>query len=63
MTVGTNEEWWYSSRSVYYNHVTCMVDTWCPRAGYRHISFHSRNCVETQRSEGEERAVCMIDSM
>jgi len=25
-----------------------MVDTGCPRAGYRHIAFHSRSCVEPQ---------------
>jgi hypothetical protein len=37
-----------------------MVDTVCPRAGYRHISFHSRDCVEPLRSTDEERDVCML---
>jgi hypothetical protein len=37
-----------------------MVDTVCPRAGYRHISFHNRGCVEPLRSEEEERAVRML---
>ena len=37
-----------------------MVDTGCPRAGYRHIAFHSRGCVEPQRSGGEERAARVL---
>ena len=37
-----------------------MVDTMCPQAGYRHIAFHSRGCVEPLRSEEEERAVRML---
>jgi hypothetical protein len=37
-----------------------MVDTVCPRAGYRRIAFHSSGCVETVRSEEEKRAVRML---
>ena len=37
-----------------------MVDTMCPQAGYRHIAFHSRGCVEPLRSEEEERAVRVL---
>jgi len=36
-----------------------MVDTGCPRTGYRHIAFHSRDCVEPQRSGREERTACV----
>ena len=36
------------------------VDTGCPRAVYRHIAFHSRGCVEPQRSGGEERAARVL---
>jgi hypothetical protein len=37
-----------------------MVDTGCPRAGYRHIAFHSLGCVEPLRSKGEERAARVL---
>jgi hypothetical protein len=37
-----------------------MVDTVCPRVGYRRIAFHIRVCVEPLRSEEEERDVCML---
>jgi hypothetical protein len=37
-----------------------MVDTVCPRAGYRRRAFHSRGCVEPLRSEEEERTVRML---
>ena len=37
-----------------------MVDTGCPRAGYRNIAFHSRGCVEPQRSGREERAARVL---
>jgi hypothetical protein len=37
-----------------------MVDTGCPRVGYRHIAFHSRGCVEPQRSGREERAARVL---
>jgi hypothetical protein len=39
-----------------------MVDTGCPRAGYRHIAFHSRGCVEPQRSGREERDKSISDN-
>ena len=32
----------------------------CPQAGYRHIAFHSRGCVEPLRSEEEERALRVL---
>ena len=37
-----------------------MVDTGCPLAGYRLIAFHSRGCVEPQRSGREERAARVL---
>jgi hypothetical protein len=37
-----------------------MVDTVCPRAGYRRIAFHSRGCVEPLWSGEEERSVRML---
>jgi hypothetical protein len=37
-----------------------MVDTGCPRAGYRHIVFHGSGFVEPQRSGREERAALVL---